>query len=183
MKIIRTKIKGCVIIEPDRFEDDRGYFSPFFIHKTFNKEDMSFKEIVQCNRSKSAKGVFRGFHYQKAPKAQSKIVEVLKGAVIDFIVDIRPDSPTYGEYCMISLTEEDNQLVYIERGLAHGFLSLEDDTIFQYFVDNDYAPELESGVCYDDKILNINWDVFRRYLEIDNLIINPKDLQYLPLEK
>ena len=149
MKMLKTALEDCYIIEPDRFGDDRGYFSPYFIQSNFDK---------------SAKGVVRGLHFQKDPKCQAKLVEVIKGAAIDVVVDIREDSPTYGKWQKVLLTEDDNKQLYVPRGFAHGFVSLEDNTIFQYLIDNDYAPELEDGILWNDPELGIDWDnIFKEY--------------------
>ena len=137
MKKIETKLKDCYILEPDRFGDDRGYYSPFFIDKE-NNYDM--QGIVQGARSKSGKGIVRGLHFQEDPLAQSKLVECLTGAVLDVAVDLRKDSPTYGEWVSVLLTPENGRQLFIPRGFAHGFVSLKDNTLFQYLVDSDYAP-------------------------------------------
>ena len=108
--------------------------------------------VVQANRSKSSKGVVRGLHFQKNPKCQAKIVEVIKGSAIDVVVDIRENSPTYGKSFSVLLTEDNNRQLFVPRGFAHGFVSLEDDTIFQYLIDNDYAPDMEGGIrCLSDE--------------------------------
>ena len=142
MKKIETELKDCYILEPNRFGDDRGYFSPYFIQKDL--DELGFKRVVQANRSKSSKGVLRGLHFQKNPKCQAKIVEVIKGSAIDVVVDLRVDSPTYGKYTAVKLTDENNRQLFVPRGFAHGFISLEDDTIFQYLIDNDYEEKLAS---------------------------------------
>ena len=129
MKKIKTELEDCFIIEPDKFGDSRGYFSPYFIQKNF--DDLGFQKVVQTNRSKSSKGVLRGLHFQKNPKCQAKIVEVIKGSAIDVVVDMRIDSPTFGKYTAVKLTEDNNRQLFVPRGFAHGFVSLEDDTIFQ----------------------------------------------------
>ena len=123
MKKIETCLKDCYILEPDKFGDDRGYFSPYFIKK--NLDDIGFQNVVQANRSKSAKGVVRGLHFQKDPKCQAKIVEVIKGSAIDIVVDMREDSPSYGKHVTVKLTDENNRQLFVPRGFAHGFISLE----------------------------------------------------------
>ena len=120
MKKIETELLDCYILEPDRFGDERGYFSPYFIAKQC--EDLGFKKVVQTNRSKSSKGVLRGLHFQKDPKCQAKIVEVIKGSAIDVVVDMRVDSPTYGKYTTVKLTEDNNRQLFVPRGFAHGFI-------------------------------------------------------------
>lgn len=173
MKKIETNLLDCYILEPDRFGDERGYFSPYFIQK--NVDELGFEKVVQLNRSKSNKGVVRGLHFQKDPKCQTKIVEVIKGSAIDVVVDLREDSKTYGKWTKVLLTPDNNRQLLIPCGFAHGFVSLEDDTIFQYLVDNDYAPELEDGILWNDKEIGIDWDqIFKEY-NIENPILSEKD--------
>ena len=174
MKKIETELKDCYILEPDRFGDDRGYFSPYFIQK--NLDELGFKGVFQANRSKSAKGVVRGLHFQKDPKCQAKIVEVIKGSAYDVVVDIRIDSPTYGKYIVVKLTDENNRQLYVPRGFAHGFVSLEDDTIFQYLIDNDYAPKQEGGILWNDPDINIPWDKIFEENDIKEPLLSDKDL-------
>ena len=173
MKKIETELKDCYILEPDRFGDARGYFSPYFIDK--NIEELGFKKVVQANRSKSAKGVVRGLHFQQDPKCQAKIVEVIKGSAIDVVVDIRENSPTYGKFTAVKLTDENNRQLFVPRGFAHGFISLEDDTIFQYLIDNDYAPKMEGGVLWNDPDLGINWDEMFKENGINEPNLSAKD--------
>lgn len=174
MKKIETELKDCYILEPDKFGDDRGYFSPYFIQKNF--DELGFVRVVQANRSKSAKGVVRGLHFQKNPKCQAKIVEVISGKAIDVVVDMREDSETYGKHVSVLLTSDNNRQLFVPRGFAHGFVSLEDDTIFHYLVDNDYAPELEDGFQWNDPELGIDWKkIFEEY-GIKKPILSPKDV-------
>lgn len=181
MKKIETNLLDCYILEPDRFGDARGYFSPYFIQK--NLDELGFEKVVQCNRSKSSKGVVRGLHFQKDPKCQAKIVEVIQGAAIDIVVDIRKDSKTYGKWTSVLLTPDNNRQLFVPRGFAHGFVSLEDDTIFHYLVDNDYAPEMEDGILWNDSEIGINWDeIFTEY-HIDNPILSDKDQDRKPLSE
>ena len=183
MKKIETGLKDCYIIEPNVFGDDRGYFSPYFIHEDLKKMGISFENVVQANRSKSAKGVVRGLHFQKNPKCQAKIVEVIKGSAIDVVVDIRKGSPSYGKSFSVLLTPDNNRQLFVPRGFAHGFVSLEDDTIFQYLIDNDYAPDMEAGIFWNDSELGIDWDgIFSRY-GIDVPLTSEKDGKYLTLSK
>lgn len=175
IKKIPTNLEDCYILEPDRFGDDRGYFSPYFIQNDLEKLDIKFEKVVQANRSKSSKGVVRGLHYQKDPKCQAKIVEVIKGAAIDVVVDIREGSPTYGMSTNVLLTPDNNKQLFVPRGFAHGFVSLEDDTIFQYLIDNDYAPNMEGGILWNDSDLGINWqEMFEKY-DIKNPNLSEKD--------
>lgn len=174
MNLIKTDLEDCYIIEPDKFGDDRGYFSPYYIEK--NLQELGFQGVVQANRSKSSKGVVRGLHYQENPKCQAKIVEVIKGSAIDVVVDIRKNSKTYGKSFQVLLTPDNNRQLYVPRGFAHGFVSLEDDTIFQYLIDNDYAPEFEGGILWNDPELGINWEgIFEEY-KIEMPILSEKDL-------
>lgn len=175
IKKIPTNLEDCYILEPDRFGDDRGYFSPYFIQNDLEKLDIKFEKVVQANRSKSSKGVVRGLHYQKDPKCQAKIVEVIKGAAIDVVVDIREGSPTYGMSTSVVLTPDNNRQLFVPRGFAHGFVSLEDDTIFQYLIDNDYAPDMEGGILWNDSDLGIDWqEMFEKY-DIKNPNLSEKD--------
>ena len=132
-------------------------------------------KFVQDNESKSCYGVLRGLHFQKPPHAQSKLVRVVKGALLDVAVDIRKGSPTFGKHVAVELTEDNHRQFFIPRGFAHGFISLEDDTIFHYLVDNDYAPELEDGIYWNDPDLDINWqEIFKEY-DIKNISMTTKD--------
>ena len=183
IKKIETGLKDCFILEPDRFGDDRGYFSPYFIQKDLNELGIKFEGVVQANRSKSTKGVLRGLHFQKDPKCQAKIVEVIRGAAIDVVVDIREGSPTYGKSVSILLTPDNNRQLYVPRGFAHGFVSLEDDTIFQYLFDNDYAPSMEGGIYWNDPDLGIDWEGMFKEYGIDNPLTSEKDGKHLTLKK
>ncbi len=189
MKKIATELKDCYILEPSVFGDERGYFSPFFIQKEIDKEGIFFDGVVQCNRSKSAKGVVRGLHFQKNPKCQTKLVEVIQGSAIDIVVDIREGSPTYGKHTAVLLKpydandKESGRQLYVPRGFAHGFISLEDNTIFQYLIDNDYAPDYEGGIYWNDPELGIDWEgLFKKY-GIDEPITSEKDTKHLVLGK
>ena len=189
MKKIETNLKDCYILEPAVFGDDRGYFSPYFIQEDLNKEGIFFDGVVQTNRSKSSKGVLRGMHFQKDPKCQTKIVEVISGAAIDVVVDIREGSPTYGDYTYVLLKpydandKESGKQLYVPRGFAHGFVSLEDDTVFQYLIDNDYAPDMEAGIPWNDPDVNIPWEeLFEKYGIIEPQL-SEKDGKHLILSK
>lgn len=189
MKKIATELKDCYILEPNLFGDERGYFSPFFIQNEIDKEGLFFDGVVQCNRSKSAKGVVRGLHFQKNPKCQTKLVEVIQGSAIDVVVDIREGSPTYGKHTAVLLKpydandKESGRQLYVPRGFAHGFISLEDNTIFQYLIDNDYAPDYEGGIYWNDPELGIDWEgMFKKY-GIDKPITSENDTKHLVLGK
>lgn len=183
VKKIETNLQDCFILEPDRFGDDRGYFSPYFIQDDLDKLGIKFERVVQANRSKSSKGVVRGLHFQKDPKCQAKIVEVINGAAIDVVVDIREGSPTYGEHTAVLLTPDNNRQLFVPRGYAHGFISLEDNTIFQYLIDNDYAPSMEGGIYWNDPELGIDWEGMFNEYGIDEPLTSEKDAKHLTLSK
>lgn len=158
MEVIKTAIEGVFIIEPRLFKDDRGYFFESFSQREFN-EKVRKVNFVQDNESKSSYGVLRGLHFQKPPYAQSKLVRVIKGAVLDVAVDIRKGSPTFGKYVSVELTEDNHRQFFIPRGFAHGFSVLTDEVIFQYKCDNFYAPQSEGALAWDDPDLGIDWRV------------------------
>ncbi len=162
MKKIETELGGCYILEPTRFGDARGYFSAPYIDAEYR--ELGFQSLKQVSRSKSAKGVLRGMHFQKGDYAQAKVVEAVNGAVLDVVVDLRKDSPSYGKWTSVLLTPENGRQLYVPRGFAHGFISLEDDTVFQYFVDNTYMPDQEGGIAWDDSTVGIDWQsIFNEY--------------------
>ena len=169
MNVIKTDIEGVVIIEPRLFKDDRGYFFESFSERNFNEQVRTVK-FVQDNESKSGYGVLRGLHFQKPPYAQSKLVRVIKGAVLDVAVDIRKGSPTFGKHVAVALTEENHRQFFIPRGFAHGFSVLTPEVIFQYKCDNFYAPQSEGALAWDDPDLNIAWGV-----PADKVILSEKD--------
>src|SRR5574344_744155 len=138
MKKIGTEVRDCYILEPSQFGDERGYYSPVYIEKENIDNKLTMKPIVQVARSMSNKGVIRGLHFQKDPYTQSKLVECLRGKILDVAVDLRKDSPTYLKWVSVLLTPENRKQLFIPRGFAHGFVSLEDNSLFQYYVDNDY---------------------------------------------
>lgn len=173
MNKIATNLKDCYILEPTQFGDDRGYYSPVYIEPEL--AELGFAGIKQISRSKSSKGILRGMHFQKGDYAQAKIVEVVHGSVVDVVVDMRPESPSYRKFTSVLLTPDNNRQLYIPRGFAHGFLSLEDNTIFQYYVDNSYAPEQEDGIAWDDPEIGINWqEIFSEY-GIEKPMLSEKD--------
>lgn len=186
MKKIATELNDCYIIEPSVFGDNRGYFSPYFIQKDF--DELGFERVVQTNRSKSGKGVLRGLHFQKEPMTQAKIVEVISGAAIDVVVDMRVESSTYGKSTAVLLTpydkdkENSGKQLFVPRGFAHGFLSLEDNTVFQYLIDNDYAPSHEGGIFWNDPDLGIDWEGMMKKYDIKEPLLSEKD-QVHPLLK
>lgn len=175
MKKIETNLKDCYIIEPDKFGDNRGYYSPFFAEKDYLKNEIvAMNGIVQGARSMSNKGIVRGLHFQKDPYCQAKLVECLSGGVLDVVVDMRKDSPTYKQWTSVKLTPENGRQLLIPRGFAHGFVSLKDNTLFQYLVDNDYMPNYEDGILWNDPEINIDWQ-FDKY-QIQNPILSEKDM-------
>ena len=158
MQVIKTDIEGVVIIEPKVFGDHRGYFFESFSERDFNAQVREVK-FVQDNESKSCYGVLRGLHFQKPPHCQSKLVRVVKGAVLDVAVDIRKGSPTFGKHVAVELTEENHRQLFIPRGFAHGFAVLSDEAVFQYKCDNYYAPQSEGSVLWNDPDIGIEWGI------------------------
>ncbi len=157
MQFIRTAIPDVVIIEPKVHGDSRGYFVETFRQDKL-EEFLGYKiNFCQDNESKSSKGVLRGLHYQLPPHAQTKLVRVIQGRVLDVAVDIRKNSPTFGQHVAVELSADNKKQLLIPRGFAHGFVVLEDDTIFAYKVDNYYSPQCDRGIAFDDKNLNIDW--------------------------
>ena len=176
MKIIETAIEDVVIIEPRLFKDERGYFFESFSQREF-EEKIRKISFVQDNESKSSYGVLRGLHFQKPPYAQSKLVRVIKGAVLDVAVDIRKGSPTFGKHVAVELTEENHLQLFIPRGFAHGFSVLSQEVIFQYKCDNLYAPQSEGALAWDDSDLNINWRI-----PTNQIILSEKDKHHEKLK-
>lgn len=167
MNIITTPIENLLVLEPKVFEDERGYFFESFNKKKL--EDIGIKEsFVQDNQSLSNKNVLRGLHFQAPPFAQGKLVRVIKGSVLDIAVDIRKESATYGKYFSIILSEQNKKMFWIPPGFAHGFLTLEDQTIFSYKCSGDYNPSSEGSLLWNDPQLNIEWN-------IDEPIVSAKD--------
>lgn len=169
MNVIKTEIDGVVIIEPRIFNDQRGYFFESFSERDFCKEVREVK-FVQDNESKSQYGVLRGLHFQKPPYCQSKLVRVIKGAVLDVAVDIRKGSPTFGKHVAVELTEDNHRQFFVPRGFAHGFSVLTPEVIFQYKCDNFYAPQSEGAIAWDDPDLGIDWRI-----TADKVILSEKD--------
>lgn len=157
MQIRKTNLEGCFIIQPKIFKDKRGVFFESFNQKLFEEQAGIKVQFVQDNQSKSAKGVLRGLHYQKGEFAQAKLVRVVKGAVQDVVVDLRPESATFGKHFSIELSEDNYTQLFVPKGFAHGFLTLEDDTIFSYKCNNYYNNKSEEGIAYNDNDLKINW--------------------------
>jgi dTDP-4-dehydrorhamnose 3,5-epimerase len=176
MNVISTNIDGVVIIEPRVFEDARGYFFESFSQREFN-EKVKPVDFVQDNESKSTFGVIRGLHFQRPPYAQSKLVRCVRGAVLDVAVDIRKESPTYGQHVAVELTEDNHRQIFIPKGFAHGFAVLSDIAVFQYKCDEFYHPESEGGISLLDSELGIDWKI-----PTDKAILSPKDTKH-PLFK
>lgn len=172
MEIIKTNIEGVVIIEPRIFKDDRGYFFESFSQREF-EEKVCKTTFVQDNESKSSYGVLRGLHFQKPPFAQSKLVRVIKGVVLDVAVDIRKDSSTFGQYVSVELTGENHRQFFIPRGFAHGFSVLSEEVIFQYKCDNFYSPQSEGAIAWNDPDLNIDWRI-----PAEKVVLSEKDSRH-----
>lgn len=170
MKIKETPLKDCYIIEPTIFEDDRGYFYEKFNEQKFEQLTGLNAHFVQDNISKSSYGVLRGLHLQKGDKAQAKLVSCVEGKVWDIAVDLRVDSPTFGQWFGVELTEENKLQFYIPRGFAHGFAVLSDTAVFAYKCDNFYDKASEGGVIWNDEDLNIDWK-----LPLKDVILSEKD--------
>lgn len=159
------------MIEPKVFNDARGYFFESFKQREFDEYIGHHVEFIQDNESKSGYGVLRGLHYQQGEFSQAKLVRVIKGKVVDVAVDIRKNSPTFGKYVMVELSEDNKRQFFIPRGFAHGFLVLSDEAIFTYKVDNAYAPQSEASIRWDDETIGINWPV-----DAKDVVLSDKDL-------
>lgn len=168
MKFEETYLKGCFIITPTLFKDERGFFFESFNKKKFERETSVKVNFVQDNQSKSSKHVLRGLHFQKGQFSQSKLIKVVKGKILDVCVDIRPDSHTFGKYFSIILDDIEHKQLYIPKGFAHGFIALEDDTILSYKCDNFYNKESESGIIFNDDELDIEWGVPENLLKLSD---------------
>ncbi|WP_298492558.1 dTDP-4-dehydrorhamnose 3,5-epimerase [uncultured Algibacter sp.] len=174
MKVEETYLKGCFVITPKVFNDERGYFLETFNQKVFSKETGIKTNFVQDNLSKSSKGVLRGLHFQEGDSAQAKLVQVISGKVLDVCVDLRKNSLTFGKHFSILLDGINKQQLYVPRGFAHGFIVLENDTIFSYKCDNYYDKSSESGIIFNDEYLNIDWG-----FPEDKMIVSEKDKNLL----
>ena len=173
MKIDKLAPEGPVIITPSIFKDERGYFFESFNEKEF-KEKVADVDFVQDNESLSTENVVRGLHFQNPPYAQAKLVRVVRGAVVDVVVDIRKSSPTYGKYFQVYLSETNHKQFFVPRGFAHGFVSLKYDTVFQYKCDNFYNKESEGCILYNDPTIAIPWE---NWVHKSQRIISNKDKQ------
>lgn len=166
-------MEGLVLIEPKIFEDERGFFFEFFSKKELKKLGIE-DEFVQGNHSKSSRGVLRGLHFQKK-QSQGKLVRVLKGAILDVVVDLRKNSRTFSKYYKVELSEKNRKMIFVPKGFAHGFLTLEDDTEVEYMCTDYYAPEYDSGVVWNDEELNIDWEFEKYKLERGEITLSEKD--------
>ena len=172
MTFTRTDIPDVVICDPAVHGDDRGYFIETFRQDKL-EDFLGFKlNFCQDNESKSSRGVLRGLHYQLAPFAQTKLVRVIQGSVLDVAVDIRQGSPTFGKHVAVELTASNKKQLFVPRGFAHAFVVLEDDSIFAYKVDNYYSPENDRGVSFDDPAISVNWG-----LKTSELKLSDKDMK------
>ena len=177
MKLTETILKDCFIVEPRLFSDERGIFFESYSKADFESSLGKTVNFVQDNHSISKKGVLRGLHFQKGIYAQAKLVRVVKGSVLDVVVDLREGSPTFKQYIKLILSEENRKMLFIPKGMAHGFLSLSEETIFTYKCDNYYNKSAESGIRYNDPDLQIDWGFPDK-----DFIISQKDLE-LPFSK
>ncbi|WP_394974405.1 dTDP-4-dehydrorhamnose 3,5-epimerase [uncultured Croceitalea sp.] len=172
MNFIETKLAGCFILEPNIFNDERGYFLESFNNERFNKGIKKTINFVQDNQSFSVKGVVRALHYQIGTHAQAKLVRVLSGVVLDVAVDLRKESSTFGEHVVVELSDKNKKQLFIPRGFAHGFITLSQTAEFFYKCDNYYNKDAEAGIIYNDEELNINWKIPK-----DEIILSSKDLE------
>ena len=166
MNFTKTKIPDVILIEPKVFGDDRGYFVETFRSNLFEQETGIKTTFVQDNESRSTYGVLRGLHYQLPPHAQSKLVRVIEGKVLDVAVDIRKGSPTFGQHVTAELSEENKHQMFIPRGFAHGFVVLSETALFAYKVDNYYSPECDRGIQFNDPQFKIDWKVEQEHLQL-----------------
>lgn len=171
MRILKTDIEGVLVIEPRLFEDERGYFFEAFSERKFAELTGIETRFVQDNESRSARGVVRGLHFQLPPHAQSKLVRVVRGAILDVAVDIRRGSPTFGRYVAVELSEHNHRQLFIPRGFAHGLSVLEGDAVVEYKCDNYYAPEAEGAIRWNDPTLAIDW-----HIADNEAIVSAKDM-------
>lgn len=177
MKFTELDIKGIWLIEPKIFTDQRGYFMESFKKDLF-EQHIGKVDFIQDNESKSTRGVLRGLHFQKGEFSQAKLVRALRGRVLDVVVDIRKESPTFGKYVAVELTEDNKKQLYIPRNMAHGFVVLSDEATFSYKVDNMYSPQHEATLAWNDPHINVDWT-----LKDKELILSDKDKLGMTLEE
>lgn len=170
MRVLKTDIEGVLIVEPTVHGDQRGYFMESFSERDFEAATGLNVRFVQDNESRSKRGVLRGLHFQREPYAQAKLVRVVQGRVLDVAVDIRPGSATFGRYVAVELSADNHRQLFIPKGFAHGYVVLEEDTVFQYKCDEYYHPESEDGVAWNDPQIGIEWP-----LTESEIILSPKD--------
>ena len=170
MRVLKTDIEGVLIVEPTVHGDQRGYFMESFSERDFEAATGLNVRFVQDNESRSRRGVLRGLHFQREPYAQAKLVRVVQGRVLDVAVDIRPGSATFGRYVAVELSADNHRQLFIPKGFAHGYVVLEEDTVFQYKCDEYYHPECEDGVAWNDPQIGIEWP-----LSESEIILSPKD--------
>lgn len=170
MEVIRTEIEGVLLLRPDVYRDSRGYFCETFSARRFRELTGVDTEFVQDNEARSVYGVLRGLHYQKGEHSQAKLVRVSEGRVLDVVVDIRPDSPSYGRHVAVELSSDNFLQLYIPRGFAHGYAVLSDTVVFQYKTDRYYCPESEGAILWNDPSLGIDW-----LLPEEDIILSEKD--------
>ena len=175
MRITKTDIEGVVVIEPRVFEDERGYFFESFSEREFCAE-VAECHFVQSNEVKSSYGVVRGLHFQLPPHAQSKLVRVAKGRVLDVAVDIRKSSPTFGKYVAVELSSDNHRQIFIPHGFAHGYSVLSEEAVVEYKCDSYYAPESEGAIAWDDAALAIDWQI-----PTEKVVLSAKDKNHSTL--
>ena len=170
MPFIETPIPGLIVFEPKIHFDDRGYFFESYNERTWADAGVN-THFVQDNQARSTIGVLRGLHYQTGEMAQAKLVRVIEGEVLDVVVDVRPDSPTYGEWYSIRLSSDNKRQMFVPRGFAHGYVVLSDTAEFAYKCDNFYSKEHEAGIRFDDPGLAIDWE-----FDMEQVVVSDKDL-------
>nr|WP_321415350.1 dTDP-4-dehydrorhamnose 3,5-epimerase [uncultured Allomuricauda sp.] len=170
MKAEETNLKGCFVLEPKVFEDNRGYFFEAYNHRTFCEAIDKEINFVQDNQSFSTKGVLRGLHFQTGQYAQAKLVSVIQGRIQDVVVDLRKDSPTFGQHISVELSSRNKKRLFVPRGFAHGFLTLSQSAEVIYKCDNYYRKEAEGVIRYNNKELNIQWELSR-----DEVVLSDRD--------
>jgi len=168
MNFVRTKIPDVVIVEPEVHGDERGYFVETFRADKLEAFLGYTIDFCQDNESRSSRGVLRGLHYQLHPDSQTKLVRVIEGKVLDVAVDIRKGSPTFGKYISVELSGENKRQLLVPKGFAHGFVVLEDDTVFAYKVDSYYSPENDRGIAFDDPAIGIDWQIDKTLLKLSD---------------
>ncbi|WP_422361202.1 dTDP-4-dehydrorhamnose 3,5-epimerase [Reichenbachiella sp.] len=177
MKIEELPLKGAFHLEPNILKDHRGYFFEWFNQKVFKAQTGINFQPKQFNCSRSTYGVLRGMHFQKQPHAQSKLVTVTKGEIQDVVIDLRKDSPTFGQHFSVVLSERKKNQLFVPKGFAHGFLVLSEQAEIFYAIDDFYAPSFEDGLCYNDPLLKIKWEI-----DENEIILSERDKTYGGLE-